>query len=254
MAQRKLLYLDTDGIPVEHNAANDDLTVKTITAKDAVLVDDPNTGYLNQTDGPLVFNDIMAKDRTNIMDASGDILFPVVSNLAADVDAFRLPTLAGSPSATPAQGGAGYLLYDTTNKKLFAYDGTAWDDLSTVSSADTIESSYTAGEIIALNDALYISAANTASKALADNTSKSFVFGFAKAAAAAAASVAAITSGQVGGFSGLTAGSRYYLDGTTAGAIASAAPTGAGKSVTQVGYAKNSTTLNIQFLQLGRRA
>lgn len=253
MAQKKLLYLDGDGVPREHDSANDDVTFKTVTS-DAILANDPTTGYINQTDGNLVFDDIMAKDRTNIMDASGDILFPVVANLAADVDAFRLPTLAGMPSATPAQGGAGYLLYDSTNKKLFAYDGAAWDDLSTVSAADTIEANYTAGEVLAPSNALYVSSANTVSKALADSTSKSFVFGFAKAAASAAASVVVITSGQLSGFSGLTAGSRYYLDGTTAGAVSSAAPVGTGRSITQVGYARNSTTLHIQFLQLGRRA
>jgi hypothetical protein len=58
----------------------------------------------------------------------------------------------------------------------------------------------------------------------------------------------------MGGFSGLTAGARYYLSAGTAGTITATIPSGTGNTIVQCGYAKSATDLQIQLLQLGRRA
>jgi hypothetical protein len=58
----------------------------------------------------------------------------------------------------------------------------------------------------------------------------------------------------MGGFSGLTPGSRYYLDEVVAGSYSVTVPSNPGKTIVQIGYAKSATDMQIQILQLGRRA
>jgi hypothetical protein len=60
--------------------------------------------------------------------------------------------------------------------------------------------------------------------------------------------------GVLGGFSGLTAGSRYFLSAATAGAVTATLPVGSGNVIVQAGYAKSATELDIQIQQLGKRA
>lgn len=275
MAQVKLLKIASDGVPLEFDSAADEITLLSFAVdgggpvlsgtgldlnnqdvsdiKDAVF-NDPTTGTINQTAGNLIVDDIMAKERENTMTTAGAIAFPVITDVAGEVDAFRLPALAGAPTASPTNGGEGHLVWDSTNNHLYAWDGAAWDNLSTADEAKKIVNLYTADEAISANDALYISAADNVSKALADNTSKSYMMGFAKAAAADTDPVEVVSEGVLDGFSGLTAGGRYFLDDTTAGAIVNSAPTGSGKTVVQVGYAKSATALHIHIEQLGRRA
>jgi len=273
MAQILLLKIDTDGIPVEMNSTTDDITLNSFTVQGGgpvldgtgldmnnqdisdvqdLAFNNPATGTINQTAGNLVIDDIMGKERENTMTTSGSVAFPVITDVAGEVDAFRLPALAGTPTASPTNGGEGHLIWDSTNNKLYAWTGAAWDDLSSVSSANAIDDSYTSGGVTA-NDAVYISAANTVSPADADAASTAQVIGFAKATVAAASPVDVRKVGILSGFSGLTAGSRYYLSGT-AGQITATIPVGAGQTIVQVGYAKNTTDLDILIQSLGRRA
>lgn len=274
MAQVKLLKIDTDGVPVEFGATDDitlasftagtggpvlsstglDLNAQALTDASSVQVTDPTVGFLNQTAGNLIFDNIMAKERENLMTTAGGISFPVITDNAGQVDAFRLPALAGSPSATPTTGGEGHMVWDSTNNKLMVWDGSAWMDVSSTGTATDVLNSYTAQVTIAARDVVYISSANNVSPALANNTSQSYAIGFANGAAAPAASVGVKTDGIIGGFSGLTAGSRYYLSPSVAGAITATVPNGSGNTVVQVGYAKSATDVQIQLLQLGRRA
>jgi hypothetical protein len=106
---------------------------------------------------------------------------------------------------------------------------------------------------IAAREVVYISAADNVSLADADADVSSQVIGFATAAATATNSVVVRKFGRMAGFTGLTAGSRYFLS-ATAGAITTTVPAGAGNSIVQVGYAKNTTTLDIAIQSLGRRA
>lgn len=275
MAQVKLLKIASDGVPLEFNSASDDITLASFTVQgggpvlgatgldlnnqdlsDVKNIDfnDPAVSTIEQTVGALIVDNIMAKERENLMTVAGGISFPVITDLAGQVDAFRLPALAGTPTASPTTGGEGHLVWDSTNDKLYAWTGSAWDDLSTVQAAQQVVNSYIADEALAARDVLYISAADNVSKALATNSSQSYAMGLAKAAAADAASVEVQSEGVMAGFTGLTAGSRYYLDATTPGAITSSIPTGSGNTIVQVGYAKSTTALHIHIEQLGRRA
>jgi len=151
MAQIKLLYVNA-GNPTEHDGATDDVTFLSYTVtgggpvlsgtgidlnnqdvsdvKDLVF-NDPTTGTINQTAGALVVDNIMAKERNNVMTVAGAVLFPVVTDVAGEVDAFKVPHLAGVPSATPAfSSDAGYLVYDSVAKNMYVWDGASWDNLN----------------------------------------------------------------------------------------------------------------------------
>lgn len=275
MAQVKLLKISSDGVPLEFNSTADDITLNSFTIQGGgpvlsgtgldmnnqdvsdvndLAFNDPTTGTINQTAGSLIVDNIMAKERENTMTTAGGIAFPVVTDVAGQVDAFRLPALAGVPSASPSNGGEGHLVWDSTNNQLYAWDGAAWDNLSISDAANAVINPYIADEALAARDVLYISAADNVSKALADNTSKSYAIGFAKAATADTDPVDVQSEGVLAGFTGLTAGARYYLDPTTAGLITSTIPSGSGKTIVQVGYAKSTTALQIHIEQMGRRA
>lgn len=275
MAQIKLLKIASDGVPLEFNSASDEITLASFTVQGGGPVlsgtgldmnnqdvsdiknldfNDPSVSTIEQTAGALIVDNIMAKERENLMSTAGGISFPVITDVAGQVDAFRLPALVGAPTATPSTGGEGHLVWDSTNDKLYAWTGSAWDDLSTVDAANKVVNSYTADEALSARDVLYISAADNVSKALATNTSQSYAMGLAVASAADTAPVEVQSEGVMTGFTGLTAGARYYLDASTAGAITSTIPTGTGNTVVQVGYAKSTTALHIHIEQMGRRA
>lgn len=274
MAQVKLLKIAADGVPLEFDSGSDDITLNSysvqgggpvlsgagldmngqdITDLSDLAFTDPAVGTINQTVGALVINNIMAKERSNTLTTAADILFPIVTDTAGQVDAFRLPALAGTPTATPTAGGEGFVVWDSTNNKMYVWDGATWDDQSTVQSAQNLDDSYIAEVTIATRDAVYISSADNVSPASASAPASAQALGFAIAGAAPAASVNVRKSGRMTGFSSLTPGSRYYL-GTTAGSVTATTPTGTGNTIVQVGYAKNATTLDIQFENLGRRA
>jgi hypothetical protein len=273
MAQKKFLFIGSYG-PEEHNPASDDLTIASLTVTsgpaassagvdmnntdlsdvNSISFTDPSADGLVQTAGLVTADNLMAKDRGNTLSTAADVTFPVITDVAGQVDALRLPALAGAPTATPASGGAGHMVYDSTNKKMYVYDGAAWDSLDSVESAQSLKNGFTVGAGgVAARDAVYISAADTVSKANADTSTKAQAIGFAASAAAAAASVQVQSEGVVSGFTGLTPGAIYFLDSSD-GAISASAPTGSGHRVLQVGVAKSATQLFIQFRHWGVRS
>lgn len=275
MAQVKLLKIASDGVPLEFNSTSDDITLNSFTVQGGgpvlsgtgldmnnqdvtdvndLAFNDPTTGTINQTAGSLVIDNIMAKERSNTLTTAADILFPVITDTAGQVDALRLPALAGTPTATPTASGEGFMVWDSTNDNLYVWDGAAWINQTTATSASAVINSYTADEALSARDVVYISAADNVSKAVASNTSASYAIGLTTAAAADTASVNVQSEGVLTGFTGLTAGSRYYLDPTTAGAVTTTVPSGSGKTIVQVGYAKSTTALHIHIEQMGRRA
>jgi hypothetical protein len=145
------------------------------------------------------------------------------------------------------------MVWDSTNDKLYIWNGSAWDDQSTVASANNVDDDYIAEVSIAARDIVYISSADNVSPASASAAGTAQVIGLANAAASATNPVSVRKLGKMSGFSGLTAGSRYYLD-TTAGAYTASVPSGTGNTIVQVGYAKSATVLDIQIQSLGRRA
>lgn len=273
MSQIKMLKIGVDGLPTEMDIANDEITLASFSAGAGPSVaisgidmnntdifavqdlnfQDPTTATINQTAGNLVIDDVMAKDRENLMSVAGGIAFPVVSNVAGEVDSFRLPAITAVPSATPSNGGAGHLLFNSSNGHVYLYNGTLWDDLSTVSAAESVENSFDADVAIALRDVVYVSTEDKVSPASAAAEASSRAIGFATNAATAGQAVSVKSDGIMTGFSGLTSGARYYLS-TTAGQISQSVPTGSGNVIVQCGYSKNPTSLKIQFQNLGRRA
>lgn len=274
MAQVKLLKIGTDGLQEEFDSANDEVTLLSYTVtgggpalsgsgldmNDSAISEasdlsfnDPTTDGITRTDGTHAADDIMMQDAENeLAPADGAILFGTATDDADQVDAFRLPAIAGAPTATPSDGGEGYLLWDSTGDRLFAWTGSEWDDLSSVQAAERVQNIYSAGEAISAAEVLYISGADEVS--LADANSNYEVIGVANNSAALAADVDVVSEGVVSGFTGLTAGSRYFLDASTAGAVTATAPTGSGDRVVQVGFAKNTTDMHLQIAFVGRRA
>lgn len=273
MAQVKLLKV-VNGLPEEMDTAADDITLNSYTVQgggpvlsgtgldmnnqDIVDVNDlafnnPATGTINQSAGNLIIDNIMAKERENTMTTAGSVAFPVITDVAGEVDAFRLPALAGAPTASPTNGGEGHMVWDSTNNRLYIWDGAAWDDQSSVTSAENLDRSWTAEVNIAIRDAVYISSANSVSPADASALATSEVVGFALAAASATASVQVRHEGVVPGFSGLTPGARQFLSLTT-GAITATPPTASGEVVFLVGYAKSATELFIAKQFIARRS
>lgn len=276
MAQIKVLKIDpTLGIHQEHNSAADDLTFNSYTAgagpvmsptgidmnntdlsdvQDIVFTN-PATGTINQTAGNLIIDDIMAKERDNIMATTGAILFGLVTDVGSEVDSFKIPHIAGTPTATPAfSADGGYMVYDDTNDKLYVWTGAFWDDYTTVTSAENVDNLYTAEVAIAARDVVYISSADNVSPAIGSAEATSRAIGFAVAAAAPAADVYVRSEGIISGFSALTTGARYYLSTAVAGAISTTVPTGSGHVLIQCGFARSATKLHAQFQNYGRRA
>jgi len=273
VAQVKLLKIATDGVPLEFGSS-DDITLNSFTAgagpvmsptgidmngqdvtdlSDLVFTD-PSVGTINQTAGALIANNIMAKERENTMTTAGSVTFPVITDVAGQVDAFRLPALAGTPTASPTTGGEGHLVWDSTNNYLYAWNGTVWDNLSISDAANGVINPYTAEVAITARDFVYISSADNVSPAKADANATSYGMGFAKTTVSATDPVDVQSEGVLAGFTGLTAGARYYLSAATAGLITSTIPVGTGHTIVQAGYAKSTTALHIHIEQMGRRA
>lgn len=276
MAQVLLLKIDSDGFPREHSSSADDVTflsfsvtgggpvlsgsgldmnnLDIVDVQDLAFVD-PATATINQTAGSLVVDNIMAKERENTLTTAGGIAFPVITDVAGEVDALRIPALAGAPTASPTNGGEGHLVWDSAGNRLFAWDGSAWDDLSVSDAAESVQNIFTAGATIAARDVVYVSAADEVSPAIGTDAAQAqATVGFAVAGASATNPVEIRSSGIVSGFSGLTAGATYYLSTATAGAVQNAVPTGTGNVVLKVGTAKSATQMFINMQYLGRRA
>ena len=275
MAQVKTLKIDTNGQPVEIDVSNDDITFASFTVNGGAVLSstgldmnntdisdandlsftDPTTDGITRTDGTHAADDIMFQDAENLMASGAAVLFPAIADAADQLDAFRLPAIAGAPSATPADGGEGYLVWDSANDSLYAWDGAAWSNLSIVEEAERTCNEYTAGAAIAVGEIVYISAADTVSLADVSGVgAASRVIGMSGGAAALSNPVKICSAGVVSGLSGLTAGARYFVDPATPGAITTSVPSGSGNKIIQVGYAKSATEMHLQFEYLGRRA
>lgn len=274
MAQILLLKIDSDGVPVQFTSSTDEITLLSFTVngggpvlsgtgldlnnQDVVDVNDltfnaPSTGTINQTAGALIIDNIMAKERENTMTTAGGIAFPVITDSAGQVDSFRLPALAGVPTATPTNAGEGHMVWDSSNNRLYVWDGAAWDDQSTVNAAGSVQNNYIADEDIDAREVVYISAADNVSLAdVSGSGAASRVLGLAVASVLDTAAVIIQSEGLMTGFTGLTAGARYYANPATPGGITATRPAGTGNTIVQVGYAKSTTALHIHIEQMGR--
>lgn len=276
MGQVYLLKIAADGIPLEMAAADEitltsytvtgvngpvlsisglDLNTQNITDSGNLSFATPASAVINLTAGNLIVDNIMRNEGSNTMTIASDVLFPAITDVAGQVDIFRLPALAGAPTAAPTKAGEGYIVWDSTNDNLYIWNGSSWDNLSTVTSAVNVDDTLLADAAITIRDVVYISSAGHVSSAQANTAVKSQALGLAVNAAALAEDPVAVRKlGKLGGFSLLTPGGRYYLSGAAAGVLVSSPPTGTGHTVVQIGYARSASELDIQIQSLGRRA
>ncbi len=273
MAQVKLLKIGPSGQPKEMDTVNDDITLNSYTVDGGPVLDlnldmnngniedvndisftDPTTDGITNSNGTFPADDIMFDSFENVMEVGAAILFPSVADDSDQLDAFRLPQIAGAPTAAPADGGEGYLAWDSTNNAIYAWDGAAWSNLSIVEEAERVCSMYTAGEALASGDVVYISAANTVSLADASAEPTARIIGVAGAAIANGAMGRICSDGVVNAFTGLTPGERYFQDPAVPGGVTTTVPTGSGETIFQIGYAKSATEMTLQLDYLGCRA
>lgn len=273
MAQVKPVKIDTDGVLVETTPTADDVTFASYTVQgggpvlnanldmnngnisDAgdLAFTDPATDGITRTDGTHAADDIMMQDAENVIAVGAAVLFPAIADDADQVDALRVPALAGAPTATPTDGGEGYLVWDSTNKDLYAWNGSAWDNLNIVEEAERVCNQYTATSTLAVGEIVYIDGADSVDKAdVSAAGAASQVMGMAGEAITAAAAGRICSDGVVTGLTGLTAGARYFGNPAVAGGITTTRPTGAGNTIVQIGYAKSTTAIHLHIEQLGR--
>lgn len=274
MAQVRVLKIHTNGVGIEHAPTADDLTFNSFTVQGGgpvlsgtgldlnnqdvtdisdLVFTDPAVGTINQTAGALIINNIMAKERENLMTTAGGITFPLITDVAGQVDAFRVPSIEGVPTATPTTGGSGHIVFDGSGGDLYVWDGVAWDNLNIVESANNIFNTYTASGAITANDAVYISNVDAISPCDNDTDLESYCIGFATTTVSDTDPVDVQSEGILSGFVGLTPGAPYYLDGTAGLITATLPPGNSGKNIVRVGFAKNTTDLHIQLQYLSKR-
>jgi hypothetical protein len=110
-------------------------------------------------------------------------------------------------------------------------------------------STYACDPVVAVLDAVYISAADTVDKADADDTTKQPVIGFVVSKPDPTTAIVRF-SGELSGFAGLTPGKTQYLS-TVPGQITETAPSSPpdppGTIVQPLGFARNATTIVIEI-------
>jgi hypothetical protein len=152
-------------------------------------------------------------------------------------------TFPNAVSASPAEGDS---YWDGTADILYVWNGTAWQDVGASGAATGVENTYTVGAGgVTAGDALYISANDTVLKADASAIATGKLIGFAKTTEAAAANVEVVKVGVISNITA-SAGDILYLS-TTAGALTTTPPSGAGEIVYKAGYAKSASELDIQL-------
>jgi hypothetical protein len=106
---------------------------------------------------------------------------------------------------------------------------------------------YTVPSSVAVADAVYATGADTADRADASTATKMPAFGFVVAKLDTTTALVA-RDGTYAGFSGLTAGSAYYVSKSTPGRVTTdVSGYGVGNVVQAVGFAKNTTSLALQI-------
>jgi hypothetical protein len=103
----------------------------------------------------------------------------------------------------------------------------------------------TAGEALAVGDAVYMAADGKVYKARNTGTrNEANVLGLARDSAAADSSVVVVVRGKIAGLAGLTAGSEYFLG--LNGTYSLTPPVGGGIYLSMVGQAISTTQLDVQ--------
>jgi hypothetical protein len=111
---------------------------------------------------------------------------------------------------------------------------------------EVLETAWTCPAGVQVRDGVYQTGASSVDQALADDISTMPVVGVVLSKPTPTSCIIA-RSGEVPGFTGLTADVYYYASASTVGAITSAPPSTSGDIVQQVGYAKTTTILVVEL-------
>jgi hypothetical protein len=127
--------------------------------------------------------------------------------------------------------------------------------VTSTTTALKLADTYTAGEALTANDAVYIKTADgKAYKAQADGaTNESEAYGIAQTTVTQDDDIAITFLGLQDGFSSLSIGNFYFLS-ETAGALTTTAPTTAGSTVVRIGRAESDDRLSIKPQIIGVRS
>jgi len=109
----------------------------------------------------------------------------------------------------------------------------------------------TAGEALTAGQYVYIKASDSKLYKAVWSSGGNQAIGFVLAGFASAATATYYTGGLNTGLTGLTTGSRYYGDSTTAGGVTSTVPTGAGVIAQYVGTAVTTSAIDSDQLEDG---
>lgn len=77
-----------------------------------------------------LFTVALGKDRANSMEDGSSILFPEITDTNIKVGMLRVPSLKGAPTAKPLTTGEGFVVWDSTNNKLYVWDGSTWQAMN----------------------------------------------------------------------------------------------------------------------------
>ena len=274
MAATKLLFIHpTTGLSTEHTStaditfqsyavsgsgpilnANLSMASGLISSVGQLSFTTPSAQGILQTASTLAADNIMGKERDNVMSTTGSIIFPTITDSAGAVDSFKVPNLAGNPTAVPTFSSTpGYMVYDSSNGLLKLWNGSLWSsDIATASSVPkTIDmTTYVSAASLSANSVVYISGEGLVNLADSDAEATGRVIGFQVGAINNAVQASVQSNGSLAGFTSLVAGSRYFL-GSVAGSVTTTVASAG--VIVQVGYAANSTTMNVIIQQLAAR-
>jgi len=126
---------------------------------------------------------------------------------------------------------------------------TVYVDVGTSSGSSPVAQAgvYTLGSPALVGAVVYLTSADTVDLASASGTTPHVpAIGVIRSLQTHTSAVVA-TSGEVGGYVGLTPGAVYYLSPSTAGELVTPAPLVSGQRVQRIGFARNSTTLVVDM-------
>lgn len=254
MAEIRVIKIGTEGHRENENSDTTRFDGHTIVSGGAGLVfDDPASDGIKPTAATITADNLLSKDRDNTFVTAAGINFPTVTDAAGEVDIFQLPTIAGTPTATPTLTGEGFMLWDSTGGAPYIWDGAAWDNIGIADEAETVcNQQYSAESAVVTGNAVYVASNLVVNQTIASGTA-SRVIGFAGGSATTGAAVKICSEGYLPYFSDLTVGSPYYLDPGTSGAITSVLPTASADVVYFVGYAVETNAVHAQLTRVGRR-
>jgi hypothetical protein len=178
---------------------------------------------------------------------SGGPILVLVTSSSGDSQAFSVSSVLILHCPNPATALSSVQLLGQAELS-YAVAGTGVASAPGPAPPSPLDVEYDCDPSVQVRDAVYVEAANLVNRASAATTTESPAIGFVVSKITSTKCVVRRDS-ELGGFTGLTAASPYYLD-LAAGQIADTPPTPPGAAVFQrVGFAKSASVLSIEVDQ-----